>query len=159
MEQLFRKFLEHYGEDVTREGLVDTPDRMTRMYKELFCGLHDPPPDIRIFTEEGNDSLVVVKDIPFYSVCEHHIIPFFGTTHLGYLPKDNRVAGLSKFVRVVRHFAARPQIQERLVSQIADFIMEKVKPKGCVVYMEARHLCMEMRGARAPGTITVTNAI
>ena len=153
--------LEAVGEDPTREGLQETPDRVARMYEEIFSGLGaDPTEHLKIFQEEGrHDELVLVKDIPLYSVCEHHLLPFVGRAHIAYIPKGGRIIGLSKFARIVDCFARRPQVQERLTGQIADFLFDHMEPLGVAVFIEAEHLCMTMRGARAAGAGTQTSAL
>jgi len=146
------------GEDPEREGLVDTPRRVAEMYGELFCGLYqDPSEALRVVFEEDHREMVILKDIPFYSMCEHHLLPFHGKAHVGYIPKG-RVVGISKIARVVEILARRPQLQERLTSQVADWIMESIQPSGVGVVIEAEHLCMTMRGIRKPGSLVVTSA-
>lgn len=148
------------GEDPEREGLVETPDRVARMYEEIFSGLSDDPKrHIKIFTDIDNDEMVIVRDIPLYSVCEHHLLPFVGKAHIAYIPKNGRILGLSKLARIVDCFAKRPQIQERLTANIADFIMEELDPMGVAVVINAEHLCMTMRGIRAAGSYTQTSAL
>lgn len=160
IERAVRDILEAIGEDPNREGLVETPSRVARMYEEVFCGLHkDPNEFVKLFTEENNDSMVVVRDIPLYSMCEHHLLPFVGKAHIVYIPNGGKVIGLSKLARIVDNFARRPQIQERLTSQIADFINDTLSPQGVAVIVEAEHLCMTMRGARAAGAKTKTSAL
>ncbi|MBQ9945113.1 MAG: GTP cyclohydrolase I FolE [Clostridia bacterium] len=155
-----REILIAIGEDPDREGLLETPDRVARMYEEVFRGLEeDPEQHLKIFTEEKNEEMVVVRDIPLYSMCEHHILPFVGKAHIAYIPGNGKVIGLSKLARIVDNFARRPQIQEKLTSQIADFLMEKLEPQGVAVVIEAEHLCMTMRGARAAGSKTTTSAL
>ncbi|RKJ40967.1 GTP cyclohydrolase I FolE [Acutalibacter sp. 1XD8-33] len=156
-----RDILEAVGEDPDREGLRETPDRVARMYGEIFSGLDaDTKEHLKIFQESGkHDELVFVKDIPLYSVCEHHLLPFIGKAHIAYIPKDGRIIGLSKFSRVVDCFARRPQVQERLTGQIADFLYDNLAPRGVAVFIEAEHLCMTMRGARAAGSRTQTSAL
>lgn len=153
--------LEAVGEDPQREGLRETPDRVARMYEEIFSGLHsDPMEHLKIFHEGGrHGELVLVKDIPLYSVCEHHLLPFIGKAHIAYIPKDGRIIGLSKFSRIVDCFARRPQVQERLTGQIADFLYTNIEPLGVAVFIQAEHLCMTMRGARAAGAVTETSAL
>ena len=130
------------------------------MYEEIYGGLHDDPKKyIKIFTEEGNDEMVIVRDIPLYSVCEHHLLPFVGRAHIAYIPKNGRVLGLSKLARIVNSFARRPQLQERLTAGIADFIMQELDPLGVAVVINAEHLCMTMRGIRAAGSQTQTSAL
>jgi len=146
------------GEDPTREGLVDTPRRVADMYEEVFGGLSlDPAAFLTVGFDEDHQEMVIVKDIPFYSMCEHHLLPFHGRVHIGYVP-SGRVVGISKLARLVEAMARRPQLQERLTSQVADAIMTHVKPQGVGVVIEAEHLCMTMRGVRKPGSIVVTSA-
>lgn len=148
------------GEDPQRDGLLETPDRVARMYEEIFAGIEDDPKQyLKIFKEpQQHNELVIVRDIPLYSVCEHHLLPFIGTAHIAYIPKDG-IIGLSKFARIVNCFARRPQVQERLTAQIADFLYENLKPYGVAVVIQAEHLCMTMRGARAAGAKTQTSAL
>ncbi len=146
------------GEDPEREGLKHTPERVAEMYQEILCGMRvDPAEVLGVGFEEDHQEMVLLKDIPFYSICEHHLLPFHGKAHIGYIP-SGRVVGISKLARVVEILARRPQLQERLTSQIADCIMENVKPYGVGVVIEAEHLCMTMRGIRKPGSIVVTSA-
>lgn len=160
IEAAIREILIAIGEDPDREGLVETPDRVARMYEEIFSGLEeDPEKHLKIFTEEDNDEMVVVRDIPLYSMCEHHLIPFIGKAHIAYIPGEGRVIGLSKLARIVNCFARRPQLQERLTSQVADFLYDNLRPQGVAVVVEAEHLCMTMRGARASGSQTRTSAM
>lgn len=149
------------GEDPEREGLRETPDRVAKMYAEIFSGLEEDPMDhLKIFQEpQQHGELVLVRDIPLYSVCEHHLIPFIGKVHIAYIPKDGKIIGLSKFARIVRCFASRPQVQERLTAQIADFLYDNLQPYGVAVVAEAEHLCMTMRGIRAAGAVTQTSAL
>lgn len=158
IEQAVKLFLEGIGEDVEREGLKDTPDRIARMCSELYGGTDENAQThlSKTFTVE-NSEMVVEKDITFYSTCEHHILPFFGKVHIAYIP-DGRVAGLSKLARTVEVFARRLQLQEQLTGQIADALMEYMKPKGAIVMVEAEHMCMTMRGIKKPGSRTVTIA-
>jgi GTP cyclohydrolase I len=160
IEGAVRTILEAIGEDPTREGLVDTPRRVARMYAEVFDGLRQNPREIleRVFVQEEHRELVMVKDIPFYSMCEHHLVPFHGSAHVAYLPKGT-LTGLSKLARLVEAYARRPQLQERLTTQIADTLMDTVEPYGVLVVIEAEHLCMSMRGVRKPGAVTVTSAV
>ncbi len=153
--------LEAVGEDPKREGLVGTPKRVANMYAELFGGLHqDASKHLQTcFLEDGHDEIVLVKDISFYSMCEHHLLPFYGKAHVAYLPSGGRIVGLSKLVRVIETVARRPQLQERLTSNVADIITEELKPKGVVVVVEAEHLCMSIRGVGKPGSVTVTSAV
>lgn len=161
IENAVREILAAVGEDPEREGLQETPARVAKMYAEVFAGLHDnPEKHLKIFTENnGYDDLVIIRDIPLYSVCEHHLLPFTGKAHIAYIPNDGRIIGLSKFARIVDTFARRPQVQERLTAQIADFIYKSVDPQGVAVLIEAEHLCMTMRGARAAGSKTTTSAL
>ncbi|HOO25460.1 MAG TPA: GTP cyclohydrolase I FolE [Clostridiales bacterium] len=160
IENAVREILLAIGEDPDREGLVETPERVARMYAEIFAGLsNDPKKHLKIFSEENNEELVTVRDIPLFSMCEHHLIPFMGKAHIAYIPKDGKVIGLSKLARIVACFSKRPQLQERLTAQIADFIFEELKPQGVAVLIEAEHLCMTMRGARAAGSQTQTSAL
>ncbi len=161
IERAVRDILEAIGEDPDREGLVDTPKRIAKMYEEIFGGLHqDPKEHLKIFfEEESHDELVLVKDIPFYSMCEHHLVPFFGVAHVGYLPKDGKLTGLSKLARVVETIAKRPQLQERLTTSIAEVLVEQVDPHGVIVVIEAEHMCMTMRGVKKSGSKTITSAV
>ena len=146
------------GENPEREGLLRTPDRVADMYAEIFCGLHaDPAEVLKVVFEENHQEMVILKDIPFYSMCEHHLLPFHGKAHIGYIPSGH-VVGISKIARTVEILARRPQLQERLTSQVADTIMSTLKPSGVGVVIEAEHLCMTMRGVRKPGTLVVTSA-
>ncbi len=160
IENAVREILIAVGEDPDREGLLETPSRVARMYEEIFSGLEtDPERFLKVFSEEKNDEMVVVRDIPLYSMCEHHLLPFVGKAHIVYIPREGKVIGLSKLARIVDCFARRPQIQERLTSQIADFLMDRLEPHGVAVVIEAEHLCMTMRGARAAGAKTKTSAL
>lgn len=160
IENAVRDILEAIGEDPDREGLVETPKRVAAMYEEIFSGINDDPKrHLKVFTEKDNDEIVVVRDIPLYSMCEHHLLPFIGKAHIAYIPSDGNVIGLSKLARIVDVFAKRPQLQERLTSQIADFLDDELKPLGIAVIIEAQHLCMTMRGARAAGAMTQTSAL
>ena len=156
-----RLILEGVGEDVTREGLLETPRRVAAMYEEIFAGLiQDAGSHLCVTFGEGHQEMVLVRDIPLYSVCEHHLLPFVGKAHVAYIPGvDGRICGLSKLARVVDVFAKRPQVQERLTSQIAETIVEYLKPQGVIVVIEAEHLCMSMRGVEKPGAITTTSAV
>lgn len=148
------------GEDPQREGLLETPRRVADMYAEIFAGLdEDPHKHVKIFHEESPDEMVTVRDIPLYSMCEHHLLPFTGVAHIAYIPRDGQVIGLSKLARIVNTFARRPQLQERLTAQVADFLEEVLHPQGMAVIIEAEHLCMTMRGARAAGSRTQTSAL
>jgi len=159
IETAMRDILIALGEDPDREGLLDTPRRVAKMYAELFEGLTDDPSRHLVvnFTEHY-DEMVILRDIPFHSICEHHLLPFMGRAHVAYLPRG-KVAGVSKLARVVECFARRPQIQERLTTQIADFLMEKLDARGVGVVIEAEHTCMTIRGIRKPGSVMVTSAM
>ncbi len=156
-----REILEAIGEDPERDGLRDTPERVARMYAEICSGLHeDADTHLAVTFEAGHDEMVMVRDIPLQSVCEHHIIPFIGRAHVAYIPgRDGRITGLSKLARLVDAYAKRPQVQERLTAQVADEIDRTLDPRGVMVVMEAEHLCMTMRGVRKPGSTTVTSAV
>ena len=149
------------GEDPEREGLVDTPKRVAEMYAELFMGLDmDPKEELKVGFEEGHREMIILRDIPFYSMCEHHLLPFYGVTHIGYIPNaDGRVIGASKLARVVEIVARRPQLQERMTSQIANAIFDGIKPDGVGVVIQAEHLCMIMRGIKKTGSNIVTSAV
>lgn len=154
-----REILIGVGEDPDREGLEQTPMRVARMYAEVFSGLHESPRQhLRTFFTEQYDELVVLRDIPFHSMCEHHLLPFAGKAHVAYLP-DGRIVGISKLARVVEAYAKRPQVQERMTSQVADLLMEELHAKGVAVIVQATHLCMTCRGVKKPGTVMVTSAL
>ncbi|MEX0749942.1 MAG: GTP cyclohydrolase I FolE [Dehalococcoidia bacterium] len=158
IERAFREIIEAIGENPDREGMRRTPNRVARMYVELFEGLRvDPKSHVDVGFEVGHEEMVILKDIPFYSVCEHHFMPFHGIAAVGYIP-DGRVVGLSKLARLVDGYARRPQIQERLTGQIADSLMETLEPDGVAVVIEAEHLCMTQRGVKKPGSRMVTSA-
>lgn len=160
IEKAVRDILEAIGEDPDREGLRETPNRVARMYEEVFSGLsEDAHTHLKLFNEPGNDEMVVVRDIPLYSMCEHHLLPFVGKAHIAYIPEDGRIIGLSKLARIVNVYAKRPQVQERLTTQIADFLYDELGAKSVAVIIEAEHLCMTMRGAKAAGAITQTSAL
>ncbi len=156
-----RELLLAAGEDPDRDGLRDTPDRVARMYAEVFAGLRQRPEDVMTTTFDlAHDELVLVRDIELWSQCEHHLVPFFGKAHIGYIPaKDGKITGLSKLARLVDVFARRPQVQERLTTQIADSLEEILHPRGAIVVIEAEHLCMAMRGVRKPGSRTTTSSV
>ena len=160
-EAAVRELLIAIGEDPDRHGLVDTPARVARSYREMFAGLYTDPDSVLDTTfDEQHDELVLVKEIPLYSTCEHHLVAFHGVAHVGYIPgHDGRVTGLSKIARLVDLYAKRPQIQERLTAQVADALMRKLDPRGVMVIVEAEHLCMSMRGVRKPGAVTTTSAV
>ena len=161
IEEGVRLILEGIGEDPEREGLLETPARVARMYEEVFAGLtEDPARHFETTFDEHHEEMVLVRDIPFYSMCEHHLVPFFGKAHVAYIPAaDGRVCGLSKLARLVEAFARRPQVQERLTTQIADTLIEQLDPQGVIVVMEAEHMCMSMRGVKKPGSKTITSAV
>lgn len=156
-----REILAAIGEDPEREGLLETPARVARMYAETCAGLHDDPGrHLRTTFDAGHDEMIMVRDIPVYSLCEHHLVPFYGQAHVGYIPNsDGRVTGLSKLARLVDGYARRPQVQERLTTQVADAVESSLRPRGVLVVIEAEHLCMAMRGVRKPGASTVTSAV
>ncbi|HJX80248.1 MULTISPECIES: GTP cyclohydrolase I FolE [Micrococcaceae] len=156
-----REILEAIGEDPDRDGLLDTPKRVAKAYAEFFAGLHqDAAEHLSTTFDIEHDEMVLVKDIPFYSTCEHHLVPFYGTAHIGYIPgKGGKVTGLSKLARLVEVFARRPQVQERLTTQIVDALVEHLEPSGAIVVIECEHMCMSMRGVRKPGAKTVTSAV
>jgi GTP cyclohydrolase IA len=160
IEKAVREIIEALGEDPDREGLVDTPERVAAFYAEVFDGLHRDPGDVvdAFFGEEHYQEIVMVREIPFYSMCEHHFVPFHGQAHVAYIPKG-QVTGLSKLARLVEGFARRPQMQERLTAQVADALTERLQPLGVMVVVEAEHLCMSMRGVKKPGATTVTSAV
>lgn len=161
IEGAVRIILTAIGEDPDRDGLVSTPERVARMFAEVCSGLHeDPAHHLQTTFEADHDEMVMVRDIPMYSLCEHHLIPFHGVAHIAYIPgKDGRITGLSKLARLVDGFAHRPQVQERLTSQVADALVTALDPRGVLVVVEAEHLCMSMRGVRKPGAVTVTSAV
>ncbi|MHA7282603.1 GTP cyclohydrolase I FolE [Arthrobacter sp. TMS2-4] len=161
IQRAIREILVAIGEDPERDGLIDTPKRVAKAYAEMFSGLHQDAGEVLSTSFDiGHQELVLVKDIPFYSTCEHHLVPFHGAAHIGYIPsEEGRVTGLSKLARLVEVFARRPQIQERLTSQIVDAMMEHLKPNGAIVVIECEHMCMSMRGVRKPGAKTVTSAV
>lgn len=161
VERAVRDLLVAVGEDPDRDGLRGTPERMARAYREIFAGLHEDPAEVlETVFDLGHDELIIVRDIPLYSMCEHHLLPFHGEAHVGYLPGDGgHVTGLSKVARLVDGFARRPQVQERLTSEIADALTDRLGAKGVIVVIEAEHLCMSMRGVRKPGSRTITSAV
>lgn len=160
IEEAIRTILIAIGEDPQREGLRETPQRVARMYAEIFDGVNRDPGEVvdAFFGDEHYQEIVMVRDIPFYSSCEHHLVPFHGKAHVAYIPQG-RVTGLSKLARLIEGFARRPQMQERLTAQVADALMDRLDPLGVMVVIEAEHLCMSMRGVRKPGSITVTSAV
>jgi GTP cyclohydrolase I len=161
IEAAVREILYAIGEDPERDGLADTPARVARMYAETCAGLHeDPLRHLKVTFDAGHDEMIMVRDIPIFSMCEHHLVPFFGKAHVAYIPnEDGRITGLSKLARLADGFARRPQVQERLTTQIADAMDEILQPRGVLVVIEAEHLCMAMRGVRTPGSSTVTSAV
>jgi GTP cyclohydrolase I len=161
LERAVREILFAIGEDPDRDGLLRTPQRVAEMYAEICSGLHEDPSQHLIVTFEANhDEMVLVRDIPLYSICEHHLAPFHGQAHVAYIPGDDgRITGLSKIARLVDGFAKRPQVQERLTTQIADALVTVLQPRGAFVLIEAEHLCMSMRGVRKPGSLTLTSAV
>jgi GTP cyclohydrolase I len=161
IEAAVREILIAIGEDPDRDGLQNTPARVARMYAEVCAGLHeDPDQHLQVTFDAGHDEMVMVRDIPLYSICEHHMVPFIGKAHVAYIPgADGRITGLSKLARLADSYAKRPQVQERLTAQIADEIERTLTPRGVLVVVEAEHLCMSMRGVRKPGSSTVTSAV
>ncbi len=160
IEQAVRIILKAIGEDVNRDGLKDTPRRVAEMYEEIFSGVkQDPQKEFKTYRAKNEDEMILIKDIPFYSICEHHLLPFFGKAHIVYIPKKNKVTGFSSLVRMIDVMAKRPLLQERLTHEIADFLMVNLKPMGVLVVIEAEHLCLSMMGVKKPGTMTVTSAI
>ena len=160
IEKAVREILIAVGEDPDREGLEETPARVARMYAEVFSGLHrNIEQDIKVFNEPGNDEMILIGDIPFYSMCEHHLLPFHGKAHVVYIPREGKILGLSKVARIVDTLSRKPQLQERLTNDIADTILKACKPQAVCVVIEAEHLCMTMRGIRKPGSRTVTSAM
>lgn len=159
IKEAVKIILEAIGEDPKREGLIGTPERVANMYKELFSGTHeDPSRHIKTCFEERYDEIVILRDIPFHSICEHHLMPFIGKAHIAYLP-SGKVVGVSKLARIVETFSHRLQVQERLTTQIADFLMENLNPKGVAVVMIAQHTCMTIRGVKKPGSLMITSAL
>jgi len=160
IEKAVRDILEAIGEDPKRKDLLDTPRRVAEMYEEIFSGVfQDPQRELEVILEQRHDEIILLKNIPLYSICEHHLLPFLGRAHIAYIPRHGRVTGLSKLARVVDILSKRPQVQERLATQIAEIIMSKLKPQGCMVVIEAEHMCMSMRGIKKPGTLTVTSVV
>lgn len=161
IEAAVREILLAVGEDPEREGLLETPARVARMYDEILAGLREDPKQhlYKQFNTDKHGELVLVKDIAIYSMCEHHMLPFYGRAHIAYIPKDGRITGLSKLARMADGFARRLQVQERLTTQMADAVMEVLQPRGVLVVIEAEHMCMTMRGVQKPGSLTVTSAV
>jgi GTP cyclohydrolase I len=161
IERAVLEILEAIGEDPERDGLARTPARVAAMYEEIFSGLHeDPSRHLTVTFEADHDEMVMVRDIPLFSLCEHHLVPFAGRAHVAYIPgEDGRITGLSKIARLVDGFSHRPQVQERLTTQVADALVQELQPSGVLVMVEAEHLCMSMRGVKKPGALTVTSAV
>jgi GTP cyclohydrolase I len=160
IEKAVRDILEAIGEDVSRKDLLATPRRVADMYEEIFAGIsQDARKELEVILDQKHDEIILLKNIPLYSICEHHLVPFMGRAHVAYIPKQGRVTGLSKLARVVDILSKRPQVQERLTTQIAEIMMSKLKPQGCMVVIEAEHMCMSMRGVKKPGALTVTSAV
>jgi GTP cyclohydrolase I len=160
IEGAIKDILEAIDEDPKRKDLQQTPQRVAEMYEEIFSGVkQDPKKELEVVLDQKHDEIILLKNIPLQSLCEHHLLPFIGKAHIAYIPKQGRVTGLSKLARVVDILSKRLQVQERLTTQIADIIMSKLKPQGCMVVIEAEHLCMSMRGVKKPGTLTVTSAV
>lgn len=160
IQEAIKTILKAIGENPDRTDLKETPLRVAEMYEEIFSGvLQDPKKELEVVLDQKHEEIVLLKGIPLYSVCEHHLLPFIGRAHVAYIPKAGRVTGLSKIARVVDILAKRPQVQERLTTQIADIIMLKLRPRGVMVVIEAEHLCMSMRGVKKPGALTVTSAV
>ena len=160
IKKAVRMILEAVGDDPDREDLKKTPERVADMYEEIFSGIsRDPSKEFEVLLAEKHNEIVLLKGIPLYSICEHHLVPFVGKVHVAYIPKNNRVTGLSKLVRVVEILAKRLQVQERLTTEIADIVMKKLRPMGVMVIIQAEHLCMSMRGVKKPGVLTVTSAV
>lgn len=160
IEKAVRQILEAIGEDPKRQDLLETPRRVAQMYEEIFSGIkQNPEKELEVILEQKHHEIILLRGIPLYSVCEHHLLPFLGQANIAYIPKNGRVTGLSKLARVVDILARRPQVQERLTTQIAEIVMNKLKPLGVMVVIEAEHLCISMRGVHKPGTMTVTSAV
>jgi len=160
IEQGVRLILEGTGEDPDRPGIRNTPERVARMFAEIFSGIDEnPAADLQVVMDDRHDEMVIIRNIPLYSMCEHHLLPFAGVAHVAYIPKEGRIVGLSKIARVVECYARRLQVQERLTKQIADLLAEHLKPLGVMVVIEAEHMCLSMRGAKKPKSIAVTSAV
>jgi len=160
IERAVRDILEAIGEDPKRRDLLDTPARVAEMYEEIFSGIkQDPEKELEVILDQKHHEIILLKGVPLYSICEHHLLPFAGWANIAYIPKKGRVTGLSKLARVVDILSRRPQVQERLTTQIAEIIMSKLKPLGVMVVLEAEHMCMSMRGVKKPGVLTVTSAV
>ena len=160
IERAVRDILEAIGEDPKKKDLLETPRRVAEMYEEIFAGIkQDPEEELEVLLDQKHHEIILLKGIALYSCCEHHLLPFFGKAHIAYIPQSGRVTGLSKLIRVVDILARRPQVQERLTTQIAEIIMSKLKPLGVMVVIEAEHLCISIRGVKKPGTLTITSAV
>jgi len=160
IEKGIRLVLEGIGEDPERPGIKSTPQRVAEMFREIFAGIETPVEDLlKPIEGEHHDEMVILKDIPFYSVCEHHLLPFFGRGHIAYVPEKGRIVGIGELAKALEILAKRPQVQERLTAQLADMIMDRLKPKGAMVIIDAEHLCLSMRGIKKPGSRTVTSAV
>lgn len=160
IEKAIYEILVAIGENPKRKDLLDTPKRVAEMYEEIFSGIkQNPEAELEVILEQKHHEIVLLKGIPLYSICEHHLLPFLGKAHIAYIPKQGRVTGLSKLARIVDILSKRPQVQERLTTQIAEIIMSKLKPEGCMVVIEAEHMCMSMRGVKKAGALTVTSAV
>lgn len=160
IKKAVRDILEAIGDDPKRKDLLDTPQRVADMYEEIFSGINqDARKELEVVLDHKHNEIVLLRDIPLYSVCEHHLLPFIGRAHVAYIPKGGKVTGLSKIARVVDILSRRPQVQERLTTEVAEVVMSKLKPLGVMVVIEAEHLCMSMRGVRKPGTLTITSAV
>jgi len=160
IEKGVRLIIEGIGEDPERPGIRKTPERVASMFEEIFSGLGAAPEDLlKPIEGESHDEMVMLKDVPFYSMCEHHLLPFFGKAHIAYIPDKGRIVGIGELAKALEVLAKRPQVQERLTTQLADLIMDKLKPKGAMVIIDAEHLCLSMRGIRKPGSKTVTSAV
>lgn len=160
IEKAVGDILAAIGEEPRRKDLLGTPRRVAEMYEEIFSGIQaDPEKELEVILDQKHGEIILLKNIPIYSICEHHLLPFLGKAHIAYIPRQGRVTGLSKLARVVDILSKRPQVQERLTTQIAEIIMHKLKPKGCMVVIEAEHMCLSMRGVKKPGTLTVTSAV
>ncbi|MBL7072223.1 MAG: GTP cyclohydrolase I FolE [Candidatus Omnitrophica bacterium] len=160
IEKAVKDILEAVGDNPEREGLKNTPKRVAQMYEEIFGGMdRNPDDDLEVFFEKEHDEIILLKGIPLYSICEHHMVPFVGKAHVAYIPGDNKITGLSKIARVVDTLSRRLQVQERLTTEIAEVLMRKLTPRGVLVVVEAEHLCMSMRGVKKPGIMTMTSAV
>ncbi|MFA5116087.1 MAG: GTP cyclohydrolase I FolE [Candidatus Omnitrophota bacterium] len=160
IERAVKDILEAIGEDPRREDLLQTPKRVAEMYEEIFSGIgKNPQKELEVILDQKHDEIILLKNIPLYSICEHHLLPFTGRAHVAYIPAQGRVTGLSKLARVVDVLSRRPQVQERLTTQIAEIIMTKLRPQGCMVVLEAEHMCMSFRGVKKPGTLTITSVV